>query len=409
MSQIYAGSYFTIAAALAADDDAGFLRTEPQRALFQGKILRFNFQGAVIQGLQTRKTHDVRDVSIVEPLSTRGWTLQERLLCKRLLAFTSGVNFECNSTSKCECGHSRYANPLYPASSKQNTIDKQYFQALVALDSANHASIYDYWAETLIPHYTSRVLTKDSDRLPAIRSLAIILEQKVGGQYISGMWKDDLLLSLSWHTNTTYPNKMKLKSASPDYVPCRLPDTHRAPSWSWASVEGPVVYGNRIMSLWTCSIVSVERDGINGKRLALKAPWLEMLVRLEMPLSEDSKIWVKVPDIPSDEYTEISGFFFDTLLDLIPAQRGNGTQYMSLERSRHGPDRSKNDLTATIFGLKLGVMKYTGAHVFLLLGRMIGQQESYQRIGYYWLAESQASTKYASWLREPPMQEVTIH
>lgn len=80
------------------------------------------------------------------------------------------------------------------------------------------------WFE-LVEDYTSRSLSFPGDKLIAFSGLAKKFEQ-YRGHYYGGIWSTDFLDGLLWRT--------KDDSASrPKYL---------APSWSWASLMGPVTY-----------------------------------------------------------------------------------------------------------------------------------------------------------------------
>lgn len=78
----------------------------------------------------------------------------------------------------------------------------------------------------LVEGYCLRSLTKASDKLPASGGLAKWMQQYVGGAYAAGLWKEYFVHCLLWiaEDETSRPSE------------------YRAPSWSWASVEGPVSY-----------------------------------------------------------------------------------------------------------------------------------------------------------------------
>ena len=80
----------------------------------------------------------------------------------------------------------------------------------------------------VIEQYSSLSLTKQTDRLPALSGLAI-RSSPVLGEYLAGLWKHSLVSDLLWRIN-------KLEH---DIV---RPTEYIAPSWSWASVNGPVSF-----------------------------------------------------------------------------------------------------------------------------------------------------------------------
>ena len=78
--------------------------------------------------------------------------------------------------------------------------------------------------------YSRRSLTYDSDKLPAFSGLCQRLYHVVGGNYLAGLWSRDLLRGLLW-----YSLEGPIRHAQP----------YRAPSWSWASVNGKLVYDEK--------------------------------------------------------------------------------------------------------------------------------------------------------------------
>ncbi|GME48874.1 HET-domain-containing protein [Neofusicoccum parvum] len=80
---------------------------------------------------------------------------------------------------------------------------------------------------TLIEEYSKLDLTQEMDRLPALSGIA---SPRGGDSYLAGIWTDQLPGSLCW---TTSPSQ---------HFPVRRPHGYRAPSFSWASVEGPIKY-----------------------------------------------------------------------------------------------------------------------------------------------------------------------
>lgn len=86
----------------------------------------------------------------------------------------------------------------------------------------------------MIGRYCHLQLTKATDKLPAIAGIA----QQVGrtrpnARYLAGLWSDTLAQDLLWNFN----NGGRLGEPY-DYK--ELPTPYRAPSWSWAAVEGHV-------------------------------------------------------------------------------------------------------------------------------------------------------------------------
>ncbi|KAH9208753.1 heterokaryon incompatibility protein-domain-containing protein, partial [Leptodontidium sp. 2 PMI_412] len=143
-------------------------------------------------------------------LSTRGWALQEGILPNRILHFTCfGMEWEC-----CQCS--------------RNESDTHITDWLTTYTPK---AVYYAW-DTIIECYSGRNLTNHSDRLTAVSGLAGIVIEYLGLQstaYLAGLWLDDLAEGLLWYVKPGYKSPQRSLS----FV---------APSWSWASIDGPVEY-----------------------------------------------------------------------------------------------------------------------------------------------------------------------
>ncbi|KAF4465672.1 HET-domain-containing [Fusarium albosuccineum] len=126
-------------------------------------------------------------------LSRRAWCLQERVLSPRVVEYSRWPCWRCNRESKVD---------------------------LFTLNQLHGA-----WYK-LLNEYTKRNISVSSDRLPAIGGIASRISQITGVKYVAGLWENNLLHDLMWKCS---PGEWKHR-----------PETWRAPSWSWASIEGPV-------------------------------------------------------------------------------------------------------------------------------------------------------------------------
>jgi len=70
-------------------------------------------------------------------------------------------------------------------------------------------------------------MTIPSDKLPALSALSEIWNRHLNVPYLAGLWHMDLLWGLSWR-------RTGLSGVRPT--------THRAPTWSWASLDGNVAW-----------------------------------------------------------------------------------------------------------------------------------------------------------------------
>ena len=218
MGQIYEAAAITIAASLS---------TDPHHSLFQEREriyeqieLSSGLQGGpvdvvfkarrkIARGIHA-KTGRSRDI---DPLDTRAWGLQEKMLSTRLIAFTGAeLQWTCRASKACECRHSALpANPLFAVPIGAATTN-----GIVELSRS--------WSQ-IIEEYSARELKFPEDRLPALSGLANKFGAETGYTYIAGGWKETLLYDLVWQR---------------DLGPVLGSSTWIAPSWSWASSSGAV-------------------------------------------------------------------------------------------------------------------------------------------------------------------------
>ncbi|KAE8450772.1 hypothetical protein EG329_005685 [Mollisiaceae sp. DMI_Dod_QoI] len=256
MGDIYSGSVFTIAASMAGDSGQGFLRARDRRFIESLAELQHIIPGTEFTGkLYLRCDFDSWSRSVNNSiLAQRAWTLQERLLASRVMHFGDIQAFwECSQM----CASEGSIDPIATTSAGLDSIHpetKVPFRQGIRKDllsgwskpsssrerstprpGFNYSKMgYKFDADPMsrwyacVGEYTQRAMTKPSDKLPAIAGLAKAFSTKMPGPgvYLAGLWRHDLLRGLLWKPVLNG----QLRRAS-GYV---------APSWSWASVEGPV-------------------------------------------------------------------------------------------------------------------------------------------------------------------------
>jgi hypothetical protein len=178
-----------------------------------------------------------------EPLLKRAWVFQEQILSARNVHFASGeLYFECKSYVACECSgwtarslshhwETRWRKshailqgqlhfPLPAASAQKGRKDLPKTRPIPR--SAAEFEAY----RALIETYTSLDITNPHDRLPALSGITSGRKDT----YLAGLWKSILVESLHWYplsgSHSTWGSIMAYR-----------PDTYRAPTWSWASIE----------------------------------------------------------------------------------------------------------------------------------------------------------------------------
>lgn len=71
-------------------------------------------------------------------------------------------------------------------------------------------------------------LTKPEDKLVALSGIARLILEKVGTDYLAGLWRDELSDGLLWRVENCQQANLS---------PSTRPSVYRAPSWSWASID----------------------------------------------------------------------------------------------------------------------------------------------------------------------------
>ncbi|KAK4618354.1 hypothetical protein CLAFUW4_12223 [Fulvia fulva] len=216
MGNIYENAALTLVASNASSTAEGFLRPRSLAEGYCGYTTYQDQKKAVYLcqpsvGFEVATVYERSDVVAHEPLSARGWAQQERLLSRRKVMFGARQMFwQCRERTCTE-------NGLMP--------DDDFLGLSAFVDTKqSHAS----WIAA-VESFSSSKLTRMSDRLPALSGLASTYCKLTGDEYLAGHWSKDLAKgSLLW------------RAQSPRSRPTS--STYRAPSWSWASVDGPVLY-----------------------------------------------------------------------------------------------------------------------------------------------------------------------
>ncbi|XXH05935.1 hypothetical protein Hte_012378 [Hypoxylon texense] len=226
MTDVYRNAHFVLAAARSSSDGEGFLSPRQRREhveLVASDGTRFDIEALPCSLLQ--RACDAHPIP-TEPLSRRAWCLQERYLARRILCYESQqMYWECGEMHAAESGDfaSVVGDQLWRVR-RSAAIKATVFTGLSDGDHFNYVDWYK-----MIEDYTSRDITKDSDRLPALFGLAKALEVQTGDKYLIGLWLSGLLEGLMWCAMSTA-------------IPLTRPRGYSAPSWAWASVKGQVQF-----------------------------------------------------------------------------------------------------------------------------------------------------------------------
>ena len=169
----------------------------------------------------------------IDPLDRRAWALQERYLSRRLLDYTSlGLKKSCREKKISDVPDPRKKAAKVTFSMTLATIlDHEY-----GSNHDNRADLLRAW-DKILRHYTQRQLTERQDKLPALGGLAIRFQERLQSEYVAGLWREYIPQGLLWHGVNAFQKTLFRR----ELTPLRRAVTHEAPTWSWASVEGPLL------------------------------------------------------------------------------------------------------------------------------------------------------------------------
>ena len=237
MNDVYGGAYLTLVAAGSSDCNGG---------LFQGRptcIVPFQDSSIYASGDTRDRKMAVLSLDVGkanrlllgwnapdklhmenEAITSRAWAFQEWLLSSRLLVFTTtGMYFACDA-ARLPTMHASHRFRLPQSSANVRKSDWNF----------------------IVTSFSPRNLSEPSDKLPAISGVAKAYAKICGyalgasdNNYLAGLWRADLLEHLLWcsvcnealYQPVNYHHGRRMIGARP-----------RAPSWSWAAIDGPVSY-----------------------------------------------------------------------------------------------------------------------------------------------------------------------
>lgn len=267
MRHVYANAACTVSATASDSPRGGLFRHRIPSSLLPGVVLAPSTSVPQASSVSFDRYYAVDktywDRRIFNgPLHTRGWVFQERLLSARVLHFTKDqLMWECLTEAKCETFpqgipfHTQLKDlqPLWKVldlnehrddESRSNKtpqlegeehithqldegidLDCNYeFQNGVPEHELAQRQVASIWG-TLVKLYSSCDLTMPDDKLPAFAGVAQLFQEVTGDEYMAGLWRSSLLDQMDWRV----------------YQPAtRKTSKYRAPSWSWASLDGPV-------------------------------------------------------------------------------------------------------------------------------------------------------------------------
>lgn len=241
MQGIYMGSYCTIAATGSTSADEGILNERPAELWDTGLYTKSRVQPEIRYFNRIiQPASPSRDRTVSGHFNTRGWIFQEMLLSPRILHFTAHcLYFDCRSGTVSELDFIDESRTERSVKSylKDTLLDPTRLSPQVRIET--------WW--DVLETYTMRTLTNEQDRLPAISGIANRIAMATKDRYVAGLWQDDLVEGLQWVVAT----EEDYGSSTPwTRISSRRPQSFISPSWSWASVIGPIKSAKKSIGKW---------------------------------------------------------------------------------------------------------------------------------------------------------------
>jgi len=281
MGEIYGSAFCNLAACTGPDGSSGLY---PHSDGISRRLctLKAGASSCISGSFAVRDRNVMRSSQNKSTILSRAWCVQELMLAPRVLYFAHNHTvWECSALLAEDSLPTRHIDLKdgYDFSSgrkfrykggKADTTSRAASLVSEAEDSFPF-NYYSAWMEAILT-YTECDLTYHTDRLVGISGIARLIHAGLGEKekYIAGLWGNYLPLHLVWEVRSTHKNYRLWP--------------YRAPSWSWASVEGRVynflTNSEAVSSCTTFVQVSAEVDlattdpfgPVRGAILHLKGP-----------------------------------------------------------------------------------------------------------------------------------------
>ncbi|MCJ1269947.1 hypothetical protein MMC22_009840 [Lobaria immixta] len=258
MGDVYENALCNIAATGSSNSDEGCLR-DRENLLVRPCIITSNWER--LQG----KTYSIVDLNFWKanmtgaPLNRRAWVVQERLLALRVLHFgRTQLLWECHELDACETFPRGIPSDLADMYTRFKNMDPadngRRLRSAYGTDPDPVLDAHQLWCK-IVKAYMACDLSHHEDKLIALSGLAKKMQVILKDEYFAGMWGTVLPSQLLWTVSAC-----QQANGRPS---CR-PIPYRAPSWSWASVDGDIYPGESSREGIMITILNSEIIPVNS-------------------------------------------------------------------------------------------------------------------------------------------------
>ncbi|KAI5458928.1 heterokaryon incompatibility protein-domain-containing protein [Mariannaea sp. PMI_226] len=381
MKDVYSNSFCNISAADASDCSQSLFNSRDP-GLLNPQLVELTLVAS--HGMATTERFVLSDYHFWKSevsnavVNKRGWVLQERFLAPRILHFgRQQLLWECREKDAAEI----YPDGLPPALSTSSDAG---FKQLDPSEYVGRVSRYRHnntdgssaphllWAR-IVELYTASTLTDPCDKLIACSGIVKMMTEVIQDSYVAGMWRRYLEGELLWVVQGNHqPGRWT------------RPREYRAPTWSWASIDGPIFPGQpRIQD----SLITVEEVYLDYQTSddtgAIRGGWLRLRgVLRRMALARISST------------SPAGGYYWDMLLDGkkvnnvegIPPETAEPRVMLDILQG----DFEEENAKGLLFSMCARSKNEQGRGMYVLLFKMVeGEVGTFRRIGiaYAWSAK----------------------
>lgn len=274
MGKVYSSSFLNVAATLSSNGTESLFQDRPRSPVLPSIVNLVMSGGPHKYGIIDSKIW--KDEVDDAPLNCRGWVFQERFLARRVLHFgPRQLAWECREFQALETFPNGLPSTVWATLLSKSRI----YEMFSKLSTAPGMKIEEEFATTwhkLVENYSKCVLTYPKDKLVAFSGIAKSMETG-GDRCVAGIWNASLEYDLAWMRFYSVQAKFPIGKTS-----------IRAPSWSWACVDGeiqfPALSGHHRRFIRNWEFITPPTDGtstspalpsirLEGKRLHLNITW----------------------------------------------------------------------------------------------------------------------------------------
>ncbi|OAP65162.1 hypothetical protein AYL99_01134 [Fonsecaea erecta] len=378
MSSVYMGSFVNIGANVSADSSGGLFCQRSWKSV-NALAVRLTYppigwhRKPVI--LYPKGEGNILDHA---PLGSRAWVAQERLLAPRTIHFLQHkVVWECD---ECMASESDVTGRL-----EGKYFVKRTYLARPTATNDNHdqarTRFLHTWAD-IVSFYSAGRLSVATDKLIAISGVAKYVQSTLSSdrslQYYAGHWGHNFEMQLTW-------------SASCFSVGNRLP-TYIAPSWSWASYNGAVLFPRPYRRTLWATLVDIDVHPVSDPFGAIRSGSIRMRGPLCRAVLPDTRVLVDEERpktlrlLGSDAEIECVDLSFDDEVS-EPEMAEDGAEQQThlvmfgIMQGEDTDDRPFEGIILRLTGLQPGQYKRIGAfRVDDLVPRSLEEQQTQERI-----------------------------